>query len=70
VKKLLGMQAYWARKGIVCDLVVLCSDPAVAKDVTDATNELHGVFVVDETGAGPGAVELLDSVARLRVGSP
>jgi cyclic beta-1,2-glucan synthetase len=70
VKKLLGMQAYWARKGIVCDLVALCGDPAVAKDVTDATNELHGVFVVDESAAGPGAVELLDSVARLRVGSP
>lgn len=70
VKNLLDMQAYWARKGIVIDLVALCGDPAVATNVTNATKELHGVFVVDESAAGPGAVELLDSVARLRVRSP
>lgn len=69
VKDLVEMRGYWARKGIMSDSVVLCGDAAIRDHLQDALQGQDGIFVVDGTTLSPQAVELLDSVARLRMRS-
>lgn len=68
VKPLLEMQAYWARKGTACDLVILCADQTVVQQLRDTMHEEKGLFLVDTGAVSRVTVDLLDSVARLRLG--
>ena len=69
VKDLLDMRGYWTRKGIACDSVVLCGDTAIMSRLHEALQGHDGIFVVDGTTLSPEALELLDSVARIRMRS-
>lgn len=80
VAELLTLHRYWRLKGIACDLVILCgagqSDRQLDDEVVsmviaagerDLLDQPRGVFVRRSDALGPREIELLESIARIRV---
>lgn len=80
VTELLMLHRYWRLKGIACDLVILCGagqndrqlndeivSVVIASSESDLLDQPRGVFVRRGDALRPKEIELLKSIARIRM---